>query len=267
MPAQETPAIIITVRDYGEADRLVTFLTPARGRLTGIAKHARKSKKRFANCLEPLSRVILFLSDRARGDLEFLEKGEAVRSFMALRRDLTRLGAGALVAELAAEMASPPEATADIFAALETALTLLDDGMPPDSLLPVFLLRLLTLGGYGLGLHHCRGCGEEPAPPLVINLPRGGVLCSACSRGAPGPQLSLNPGAWKLLRLAQDLPLEKLGRLRFPAGAARPIPGPVAPVYPPPSRPGPQGLGLLGQGGLPAQEERSAPVKLLPPVS
>ena len=122
MPAQETPAIIITVRDYGEADRLVTFLTPGRGRLTGIAKHARKSKKRFANCLEPLSRVILFLSDRARGDLEFLEKGEAVRSFMALRRDLTRLGAGALVAELAAEMASPPEATAAIFTALETAV-------------------------------------------------------------------------------------------------------------------------------------------------
>ncbi len=218
MPAQETPAIIITVRDYGEADRLVTFLTPARGRLTGIDKHARKSKKRFANCLEPLSRVILFLSDRARGDLEFLEKGEAVRSFMALRRDLTRLGAGALVAELAAAMASPPEATAGIFAALETALTLLDDGMPPDSLLPVFLLRLLTLGGYGLGLGHCRGCGAEPEAPLVVNLPRGGVLCSACCRGAPGPQVSLNPGAWKLLRLAQDLPLEKLGRLRFPPG-------------------------------------------------
>ena len=35
---------------------------------------------------------------------------------------------------------------------------------------------------------------------------------------APGPQVSLNPGAWKLLRLAQDLPLEKLGRLRFPPG-------------------------------------------------
>ena len=75
MPSQETPAIIITVRDYGEADRLVTFLTPVRGRLTGIAKHARKSKKRFANCLEPLSLVTLFLSERPRGDLEFLERG------------------------------------------------------------------------------------------------------------------------------------------------------------------------------------------------
>jgi len=218
MSSQETPAIIISVKDYGEADRLVTFLTPARGRLTGVAKHARKSKKRFANCLEPLSRVTLFLSDRARGDLEFLDRGEAVRSFPALRRDLARLGAASLLAELAAEMASPPEATASIFTTLETALTLLDEGGPPDSLLPAFFLHLLGLGGYGLSLHHCRVCGQEPQPPLVVSLPRGGVLCGACARGAPGHQVSLNPGAWKLLRLAQDLPPEKLGRLRFPPG-------------------------------------------------
>jgi DNA repair protein RecO (recombination protein O) len=218
MPSHETPAIILTVKDYGEADRLVTFLTPRRGRLAGIAKHARKSKKRFANCLEPLSRVTLFLSDRARGDLEFLEKGEAVRAFMALRRDLARLGAASLLAELAAEMASPPEATAAIFTTLETALALLEEGAPPDSLLPVFLLHLLTLGGYGPDLHHCRICRQEPQPPLVVSLPKGGVLCGACARGAPAPLVSLNPGAWKLLRLAQDLPPEKLGRLRFPPG-------------------------------------------------
>ncbi|MFZ2089253.1 MAG: DNA repair protein RecO, partial [Desulfobaccales bacterium] len=201
-----------------EADRLVTFLTPARGRLTGVAKHARKSKRRFAHCLEPLNRVNLFLSERPRGDLEFLEKGEAVRSFLALRRDLTRLGAGALLAEAAAEMASPPEATAVIFSALETALSLLDEGAPPDSLLPVFFLHLLRIGGYGLSLHRCRACGQEPQPPLVVSLPQGGVLCGACARTAPSPQVSLNPGVWKLLRLAQELPPEKLGRLRFPPG-------------------------------------------------
>jgi DNA repair protein RecO (recombination protein O) len=217
MPSIETPAIIISVKDYGEADRLVTFLTPSRGRLTGIAKHARKSKKRFANCLEPLSRVTLFLSDRARGDLEFLEKGESVRSYPALRRDLARLGAAALLGELAAEMASPPESTAAIFSALEAALTLLDEGAPPDSLLPGFLLHLLKLGGYGLSLHHCQVCGHEPQPPLLVSLSKGGVLCGACPR-APGPQVSLNSGTWKLLRLAHDLPPEKLGRLRFPPG-------------------------------------------------
>jgi DNA repair protein RecO (recombination protein O) len=218
MSAIETAAIILSVKDYGEADRLVTFLTPERGRLTGVAKHARKSKKRFAHCLEPMSRVTLFLSERARGELEFLEKGEALRSFPALRRDLPRLGAGAVLAELAGEMASPPEATAVVFATLETALTLLEEGAPPDSLLPGFLLHLVKLGGYGLNLTCCQACGQEPQTPLVVSLPQGGVLCGVCGRGAPGPQVSLNPGAWKLLRLAHELPREKLDRLRFPPG-------------------------------------------------
>jgi DNA repair protein RecO len=114
-------------------------------------------------------------------------------------------------------MASPPEATAGVFTTLETALSLLDEGGPPDSLLPVFLLRLLKLGGYGLSLHLCRACGQEPRSPLIVSLPQGGIFCGACARGAPGPQISLNPGVWKLLRLAQELPPEKLGRLRFPA--------------------------------------------------
>jgi len=218
MPSRETPAIVLRVKDYGEADCLVTFLTPDRGRLTGVAKHARRSKKRFAHCLEPLSRVAFFLSPRARGDLEFLEKGEAVQSFPSLRRDLPRLGAAALLAELAGELASPPEATAVVFAALEAALRLLEEGEPPDSLLPGFLLHFLKLGGYALILDHCQACGGEPQSPLVVSLPKGGVLCGPCGRGAPGPLVALNPGTWKLLRLAGQFPREKLSRLRFPPG-------------------------------------------------
>ena len=43
MTERQTPAIVLTVREYGEADLLVNFLTPEHGPLTGIAKHARKS--------------------------------------------------------------------------------------------------------------------------------------------------------------------------------------------------------------------------------
>ncbi len=215
MSERQTPAIIIQVRDYGEADRLVTFLTPAGGRLTGLAKHAKKSRRRFANCLEPLNRVVFFLSPRAR-DLEFLQKGELVRSYPGLRRDLPRLGAAAVLAELAGELAAPPEATGEIFAALEEALDRLEAGAPPDSLLPAFLFHLLRLGGYGPRLESCLECGQEPRAPLYFSVPRGGVLCRACSREAAGPLLTLEPGTWKLLRLAQGLPREKLARLRFP---------------------------------------------------
>ncbi len=216
MTESQTPAIVLTVREYGEADLLVTFLTPGAGRLTGIAKHAKKSRRRFAHCLEPLSRVVFFLSPKPGRDLEFLQRGELLQSFSSLRRDLPRLGAAAVLAEVAGLLAGPPEAIGEIFATLEEALSLLDQGLPPDSLLPAFLLRLLTLGGYGPRLAHCLKCGGEPAPPLWFSIPRGGVLCRDCRAGAPGPLLSLSLGTWKLLRLAQGMDRQKLSRLRFP---------------------------------------------------
>jgi DNA repair protein RecO (recombination protein O) len=220
MAERQTPAIVLTVKDYGEADLVVTFLTPGQGRLTGMAKHAKKSRRRFAHCLEPLSQVNFFLSPR-RGELEFLQRGDLVKSYPSLRRDLKRLGAAAVLAELAGELAGPPEAYGEIFATLEEALGLLEGGQPPESLLPVFLLRLLSLGGYGPRLNHCLKCGREPEPPLYFSISRGGVLCRECSPGAPGLLLPLSLGALKLLRLAQDLPRDKLSRLRFPAWQRR----------------------------------------------
>ncbi len=208
---------MLQVKDFGEADRLVVFLTPARGRLTGVAKHAKKSRRRFVNCLEPLNRVEFFLSSRGSGDLEFIQQGEAVHSYPTLRRDLRRLGAAALLGELSGELSSPPEATAAIFAALELALERLEAGDPPDSILPAFLLHLVKLGGYGLHLAACQGCGREPGDPVFFSIPRGGVWCQECRGRAPAPVVGLSPGVWKLLRLAGDLDRDKLVRLRFPA--------------------------------------------------
>lgn len=216
MTSRQTPAIVLQVRDYGEADRLVNFLTPDTGRVTGIAKHAKKSRRRFANCLEPLNRVVFHLSPRARGDLEFLQQAELVNPFSNLRRDLRRLAAAAILAELAGELSAPVEATGAIFQTLNLALEFLDGGGDPDSLLPSFLLHLLKLGGYGPRWESCRECGREPAPPLSFSIAKGGVVCGSCRHAATGPLLPLNPGVWKLLRLAQEMVPEKLTRLRFP---------------------------------------------------
>jgi DNA repair protein RecO (recombination protein O) len=216
MSAWQTPAIVLTVKDLGEADRLVTFLTPARGRLTGLAKHAKKSRKRFPNVLEPLNRVEFFLPAQSGGDLEFLQKGELIQAFPALRRDLPRLAAAAVLAELAGELASPPEAAAPIFKTLEDALARLENGQPPDSLLVSRALQMLQSGGYGFHLSTCLFCGQEPAPPLYFSIPRGGLVCGVCRPNASSPLAALNPGVRKLMQQAQEMPQELLPRLIFP---------------------------------------------------
>ena len=64
MPAPlTTPAIVLRSWSFGESDKIVSFLTESHGKLTGIAKGAKRSRKRFANSLEPFSLVNLRFLD------------------------------------------------------------------------------------------------------------------------------------------------------------------------------------------------------------
>ena len=215
MPAQRTPAIVIRSRDYGEADRIVTFLSPEAGRLTGLAKGARKSKRRFLNSLEPFSRVTLIYTERPNRDLGRIDSCELVNAYPRLREDLNRLAVASCLTELAGEIIGAQENVGAIFSTLDYALSQLDQGLPSESLLCSFLIRLLSLAGYGPRWDACLVCQQVPAGPLWFSVAQGGIICEKCAGKTPGRLYPLKPGSWKLLRLAQDLPLEKLSRLRF----------------------------------------------------
>ncbi len=221
MPSQKAVALVIRTRDYGEAHRLVTVLTPGAGALTLVALNAHKSRRRFPNCLEPLSLVRLTYTDKPHRDLGRLESCELLEPHPGLRRDLPRLAAAACLAEVAVEVIGAADRLPDIFAALQAALVFLSQGLPPDSLLVSFLMRLLTLAGYGPRWLACRLCGRPPAGPLWFHPVQGVVTCKDCLLPEPGPLHPLSLGAWKLLTLAQTLPLAKISRLRFPPPAAR----------------------------------------------
>ena len=110
----------------------------------------------------------------------------------------------------------PPGGHQEIFAALEEALGLLDQGCPPIPCCPPSCCTSWAWGATGPACASAGSAARSPPRPLASAFP--GAACSAAPAGgeAPGPLLPLSPGTWKLLRLAQDLPREKLSRLRFP---------------------------------------------------
>jgi DNA repair protein RecO (recombination protein O) len=59
MLEERTPAIVLRGRPHGESDKIVTFLTKDWGKVTGIAKGAKRSQRRFVNVLEPFTHVQL----------------------------------------------------------------------------------------------------------------------------------------------------------------------------------------------------------------
>ena len=176
-----SPAFVLRARPYGESDRIVTFLTEQHGKVSGIAKGAKNSRRRFAGTLEPFVRVRVVFRQRAASDLAFLLRCEFLGALHGFTRDLDRFAAGSYVLELVDRLVFGRESGREVYRLVDDALTLIDGGMAADPVLRAFELHLLAAIGYAPALARCRGCGRDldgPAAYLVVV--RGGFVCRAC---------------------------------------------------------------------------------------
>ena len=100
----KTWAIVIKTLDYGESDRIVAFYTSDFGKVKGIAKGAKRSKRRFPNALElfTLNRLIFF--DKKESGLVRIEGCDIINTFPAIREDIRKIAFGCYLVELVDEM-------------------------------------------------------------------------------------------------------------------------------------------------------------------
>jgi DNA repair protein RecO (recombination protein O) len=203
---------VLRTRPYGESDRIVTLITEHHGKLTGIAKGAKNSRRRFAGTLEPFVHVRVVFQQRVASDLVFLHRCELLGTLRQFRLDLDRFAAGSYVLELTDRMVLGRESGRDVYRLVEEALGLLDAGVPSEPLLRAYELHLLAASGYAPVLDRCRSCGRAAAGAAAFYLAveRGGLVCRTCVR--PGESLrAVNvAAACELARLAQ-IPLAMAG--------------------------------------------------------
>ena len=185
MSSQVSSAIILRHIDYGEADRIVTALTPDHGRLKGFARGARHSRKRFGAALEPFAEVRLHWSARPGGELVSVREAELVSLRIGLRRDLETLALAGYGCELTEALYEEAVGAAEAYGLLRAFLDHLDaDGASAAAKL-LLELRLLALAGIVPHLQHCAAChGGLPDGPVGFLADRGGSLCPACGGDA-----------------------------------------------------------------------------------
>jgi DNA repair protein RecO (recombination protein O) len=215
MPAFSTQAIVLQARPAGEADVLVDFLTPDQGRLRGLAKGAKKSRKRFANCLGPACWVRLQLFEKTTNPWVRLEAGELIDGFEAIRQDFRKWGVAGFLCELTRELVPPRDPHPAVFDLLRESFQGLDGRASAAEVGPIFQWKLLKLAGYGLSLTGCPGCGKTGEDfQQAVFLPRKGTLaCRNCRGGEEG--LPLSPGTLHSLRLVDRLAAAKAFRVRL----------------------------------------------------
>jgi DNA repair protein RecO (recombination protein O) len=133
MALRESEAIMLRSYPLREADLLVTFFTRAEGKVRGVARSAKKSKRRFGGALEPLTYVRAFYDVREGQELARLDSCEVLESPMASEVTYARAAALGHVAELLDELLPDREANDTIFRLTLSVLHALDPRLDPRS--------------------------------------------------------------------------------------------------------------------------------------
>lgn len=181
-----TDALLLRAVAYGEADVIATFLGEAEGRVSVIARGARKGTARLGGALEPFHTIRLGYDDRG-SDVATLKEAAIRKVRVGLTQSLAALDAAGRALRWVRHVCPPRTPEPGVFA---EATALLDgmDGEPGSARLALaaFGLRLLGEAGYGLELDRCVRC-QKPCPeerPASFDSSRGGLVCRACGGGS-----------------------------------------------------------------------------------
>jgi len=208
---QRTEAIVLSRRDYGEADRILTLYTRSEGKVGAIAKGVRRIASRKAGHLELFTHAELLMAQGR--SLDVVTQAETREPFRALRDDLVRMAYACHVAELLDRAVDEGEASPPTFELLRDTLAGLCEASDPSLVVRAFDLRLLGLLGYRPQLFACVRCGAELGPEgNAYAAQEGGVLCPACRGAAPDAE-ALDGATFRVLRFLQTRPVREATRL------------------------------------------------------
>ena len=179
-----TQAIVLRSIRYGEADRVLHLYTPNLGRVSAIAKGARRARSRFGARLEPFFQIDAILHE-GRGDLHTVTGVDTINPHAGLREAADRLDAAARACDAVARLFETDDPHPEVYALLANELALLARGGAGagSANALAFRLKLLLAAGIVPQLGSCTSCGEREHL-RGFSAAAGGVVCSSCEAAA-----------------------------------------------------------------------------------
>lgn len=185
---EKADALVLRVVPFSETSAIVMLFTREFGRMSGMAKGARRPKGPFEAALDLLARCRIVFLRKSSDALDLLTEAKLERRFRPADRDLSSLYAGYYVAELLRELTDDDDPHPELFdAACQTLAALSQGGAAVTRETLHFELSALRVLGHLPSLNDCVECGQAvaaaPQARVAFGLLAGGVLCTQCRSG------------------------------------------------------------------------------------
>ena len=205
-----TEAIVIGTANFGDADRVLTLFTKARGKVRAAAFGSRRPKSL-------LSGLQLFV----RAEMQLVEGRnlDTVKSFAlldgnsAITADLTATAYAAFAAEIAGDLFAENQPDEAAFVLLSKILAAFAAGRNPRVTALIAAWQLLYAAGVGASLERCADCADKIGEQAYFSPHEGGVLCQNCGRGKALAELTSQD--WQFLRTMRDFDWDANEKLRL----------------------------------------------------
>lgn len=182
MKQLQTIGIVLSRTDFGEADRIITLLTPQHGKLRLMARGVRKPKSKLAGGIELFSvSDITFI--QGRGEIGTLISSRLKRYYGEIVKDITRVQLGYDLIRLL-HKSTEDEPEAEYFGLLEQAFEALNDAsIQPDLIRAWFEAQLLKQAGHSPNLASDTA-GQKLAADQTYNFDHEAMAFAVNERGS-----------------------------------------------------------------------------------
>ena len=204
-------AVVIKTMEFKENDKLVWLYSDKLGKVTAIAKGARKSKSKFLSLTLPLcyGDFVLFKGK----NLYNFQEGKIVNSFQGLLENLDKLTYSSYICELIDICVEEGEINENLFKSFLICMYLLNtDALNYEILIRSFELKILKETGYGLNLDICTKCRKKIAVANYISLSHYGGVCDECPKEHG---IYISKPAYNSIKFLLKTPMDKIYKLNI----------------------------------------------------
>lgn len=206
---EKVKGIVIKTQDYGETHKIVTIFSSNVGKITAIARGAKKNKSRLAAVTQPFiyGDFLIYISS----GLSTIRQGEIINSLRPIREDIVKTAYAAYIVELTDKIMENKTPDFYIYNELLQTLHWIANNIELEIPIMMYEFKLFERGGFAPVIQQCVNCNRKNEL-ASFSITEGGLLCKNCFK-LDENAIILSPALVRLLHILKNIDVERIGNI------------------------------------------------------